>query len=314
MSERSGHDTVLLDEAVVAMIGQPSGRYVDATFGRGGHARKLLDGLSKDASLLVIDKDPEAISVARAMAAEDERVHIAHGSFADLQQHVDALDWPQVDGVLADLGVSSPQLDDAKRGFSFMHDGPLDMRMNTSQGQSAAQWLAQVEESELARVLKEYGEERFARRIAAAIVAARNAQAIETTLQLAKIVSDANPSWEKHKHPATRSFQAIRIAVNNELGDLEALLESAADKLAQGGRLVVISFHSLEDRIVKRFMRERAKGNEPPAGVPVPESAIRRPFKVFSKAIKPGKDEVARNVRARSAVMRVMERVVDDQA
>lgn len=313
MATQSLHETVLLDEAVEALLTRKDGCYVDATFGRGGHSRRLLGLMGDGAQLLTIDKDPEAIAVATALAEEDARVRIAHGSFAELGAFVATEGWSGLDGVLADLGVSSPQLDEAERGFSFNHDGPLDMRMDTSSGESAAQWLARVEEAELARVLKEFGEERFARRIAHAIVVAREEVPFRSTLQLAKVVAEANPAWEKHKHPATRAFQAIRIAVNNELGDLEAMLMQAARLLNVGGRLVIISFHSLEDRMVKQFMRRLAKGDEPPPGVPIIESEINRPFKVFSKALKPGKDEVSRNVRARSAVMRVMEKVSNEQ-
>lgn len=302
------HDTVLLEEAVESLIGDQSGLYVDATFGRGGHSRKILEGLSVDGRLLAFDKDPVAINVGEELAESDERFSIVHRSFADLSE---CLSEP-VSGVLADLGVSSPQLDDAGRGFSFLNDGPLDMRMDTENGVSAAEWLTTAPEGEIAKVLKNYGEERFAKRIANAIVAERQIRPLTSTLQLAKVVSEANPAWEKNKHPATRAFQAIRIQVNNELGDLESFLSQAASNLRVGGRLVVISFHSLEDRMVKRFMRDKAKGNMPPAGVPVMEKDIVRPFKVFSKAIKPTKDEVERNVRSRSAVMRVLERISDD--
>jgi len=303
------HETVLLTEAVELLVSDPGGLYVDATFGRGGHARKVLERLNEQGRLIGIDKDPEAVQVAQAMRESDARFDIYHGSFAAMSSDLDGRLPGSVSGVLADLGVSSPQLDDAARGFSFQNDGPLDMRMNTQAGESAAQWIARVPEKELADVLWQYGEERFSRRIAAAIVEARAKARITTTKQLAQVISDANPSWEKHKHPATRCFQAIRIHVNNELGDLETFLQAAADKLSVGGRLVVISFHSLEDRMVKRFMRDCAKGAEPPAGVPVRESDIHRQFKLISKPIKAGKDEVQHNVRARSAVMRALERV-----
>lgn len=302
------HETVLLNEAVDALISDNAGTYVDATFGRGGHSRKILDCLAEQAKLIAFDKDPEAIKVGQLLAEEDSRLCMVHDSFAQIKKHV----VESVDGVLADLGVSSPQLDDAERGFSFLNDGPLDMRMDTESGISAAEWLAKAEESDIAKVLKEYGEERFAKRIARAIVEARAVSDLKTTLQLAKVVSEANPAWEKNKHPATRAFQAIRIKVNNELGDLETFLQDAASSLALGGRLVVISFHSLEDRMVKRFMRDKAKGDAPPPGVPIQEKDIVRPFKVTSKAIKPGKEEVERNVRSRSAVMRVLERISDD--
>jgi 16S rRNA (cytosine1402-N4)-methyltransferase len=306
------HVTVLLDEAVRALISDPDGRYVDGTFGRGGHARLILQSLSDQGCLVGIDKDPEAVSVARALAESDSRFSIEHGSFAQVKEFVDARGWDGATGILVDLGVSSPQLDDAGRGFSFMNDGPLDMRMDTSRGMSAADWIASVEESDLIRVLREYGEEKFAKRIAGAIVRERALAPIQTTSRLASIVAEANPSWEKHKHPATRAFQAIRIEVNKELADLELFLVNATKALAVQGRLVVISFHSLEDRMVKQFMRKLAKGDEPPPGVPVLESDITRRFKVMSKAMKPSKEEVERNPRARSAVMRVLEKLSDE--
>jgi 16S rRNA (cytosine1402-N4)-methyltransferase len=214
-----------------------------------------------------------------------------------------------VDGILLDLGMSSPQLDDGERGFSFLHDGPLDMRMDTSRGETAAQWLSRAVERDIADVLKEYGEERFARRIAAAIVAAREESPIATTGRLARVVSEANPRWERHKHPATRSFQAIRIKVNRELDDLQDLLAGALDMLRIGGRLVVISFHSLEDRLVKRYMRDMARGEKFPAGLPIPDSALNRRMKLIGKAVKAGAGEVSGNVRARSAIMRVAEKI-----
>jgi 16S rRNA (cytosine1402-N4)-methyltransferase len=214
-----------------------------------------------------------------------------------------------VDGILLDLGVSSPQLDDGERGFSFMHDGPLDMRMDTTRGETAAEWLSVAGVDEIALVLKEYGEERFARRIATAIVAARSEEAITTTSQLAEVVSAANPRWERHKHPATRAFQGIRIKVNRELEDLQALLAAALDMLRLGGRLVVISFHSLEDRMVKRYMRDMARGEQFPPGVPVRDSALNRRMKLVGKAVRASDEEVAGNVRARSAIMRVAEKI-----
>lgn len=312
MSEESfRHETVLLNEAVEALVSDPDGVYVDATFGRGGHSEKILEHLGAAGRLIGIDKDPEAVEAAQARFGADARFTMHHGSFSDLLGGFELLGGQRLTGVLADLGVSSPQLDDAERGFSFMSDGPLDMRMNPTAGQSAAQWLASVSQDDLIRVLFEYGEEKFARRIAAAIVEARAQAPIERTAQLAEIVAAANPSWEKHKHPATRTFQAIRIEVNQELEDLSRLLQGAVNRLQVGGRLVVISFHSLEDRLVKRFMRDIAKGSEPPPGVPIPESEIIRNFKVSSKAIKPGKDELERNVRARSAVMRSLEKIAD---
>jgi 16S rRNA (cytosine1402-N4)-methyltransferase len=306
------HETVLLAEAIEKLITDASGVYVDATFGRGGHSQKISKALNKDGKLLAIDKDLVAIETAEMLFEGDTKFSIAHGSFADISRHLDERDMPDVHGVLADLGVSSPQLDNAARGFSFMNDGPLDMRMNTQEGVSAAKWLASVSIEELTKVLKEYGEEKYPGRIARAIVEEGALHPITTTLQLAKIVSDANPSWEKSKHPATRTFQAIRIKVNNELGDLEQFLEDASKRLRIGGRLVVISFHSLEDRIVKRFMRDKAKGVTPPPGVPIFEKDIVRNFKLVGKAFKPSNEEVERNVRSRSAVMRVLEKVADD--
>ena len=312
MTADSAHVTVLLDEAVKALVSDPDGRYVDGTFGRGGHAQLILESLSEQGQLVAIDKDPEAVRVATELAEVDRRFSIEHGSFSEVKNYVEARSWPGATGILVDLGVSSPQLDDAERGFSFMNDGPLDMRMDISSGISAADWVRQVEESELIRVLREYGEEKFARRIAAAIIRERDIAPINTTARLASVVAEANPAWEKHKHPATRAFQAIRIEVNQELNDLELFLENASEALSVGGRLVVISFHSLEDRMVKRFMKKMAKGDEPPPGVPVLECDITRRFKVMSKAMKPSKQEIERNPRSRSAVMRVLEKLSDD--
>lgn len=306
------HETVLLNEAVECLITDKSGVYVDATFGRGGHSKKILQSLNDNGHLLAFDKDTVAIETAKTLFDEDDRFTIVHGSFADITQHLNDMNIDHVSGVLADLGVSSPQLDNAERGFSFMNDGPLDMRMNTQSGVGAAEWLASVSIPELTRVLKEYGEEKYPGRIARAIVEEGKKTPITTTLQLAKIVSEANPSWEKHKHPATRTFQAIRIKVNNELGDLEAFLEGASKSLAVGGRLVVISFHSLEDRMVKRFMRVKTKGNTPPPGVPVFDKDIVRNFKSLGKAVKPSEKEIEQNVRSRSAVMRILEKVSND--
>lgn len=306
------HETVLLQEAVDVLVQNPSGSYIDATFGRGGHSRRVLDLLAPDGRLLAIDKDLTAIESANRLFGADQRFEIAHGSFSDIKTHVSNSKIETLNGVLADLGVSSPQLDDAERGFSFLNDGPLDMRMDITCGQSAAEWLAVAKESEIAKVLREYGEEKFSKRIARAIFESVQLSSVTTTLQLAKIVSEANPSWEKHKHPATRSFQAIRIKINNELSDLEKLLDEASKCLCLGGRLVVISFHSLEDRMVKRFMRDKAKGNTPPPGIPMFEKDIVRNFKTFGRAVKPGVEEVERNVRARSAVMRVLEKISDD--
>ncbi len=303
------HKTVLLQAAVDALITRPNGVYVDGTFGRGGHARKILQKLGADARLIGIDKDAEAIGFARALQVESARFVYAQDSFANLEQILSQMQIEAVDGILLDLGVSSPQLDDPARGFSFMNDGPLDMRMDASRGLSAAQWLESAAEEEIATTLREYGEEKFFRRIAKAIVAARKRAPIVTTKQLAAIVAEANPAWEKGKNPATRAFQAIRIKVNNELGDLEVGLQAASRALRPGGRLVVISFHSLEDRIVKRFMRNQVRGPELPRGIPVQDHQIQREFALVGKAVKPEDAEVVENVRARSAVMRVMEKL-----
>lgn len=304
------HLTVLLQEAVDALVVDPAGLYVDGTFGRGGHSRLVLEALEAEGRLLGFDKDPRAIEAANELAAEDARFSIVHDSFAQLEQQIEALGkHGQVDGVLVDLGVSSPQLDDAERGFSFLNDGPLDMRMDTTRGESAAEWVARAEEAEIARVLKVYGEERFAKRMARAIVEKREETPITRTAELAKIVAEANPAWEKGKHPATRAFQAIRIEVNNELGDLEALLDQALEVLKPGGRLVVISFHSLEDRIVKQFIRHHQRGGEVPRGVPLMESQLNIRLKPVGKAVRASSGEVDANVRARSAIMRVAEKI-----
>ncbi len=303
------HQTVLLREAVEALVTTPNGIYVDGTFGRGGHSRAVLECLDDDGRLLGVDKDPVACRAAEELAQSDGRFSFYHGSFAQLPHQLHRMGIDAVDGILLDLGVSSPQLDEAERGFSFQQDGPLDMRMDTTRGETAAEWLSVAGEQEIAEVLKEYGEERFARRIAAAIVAAQVEAPITTTARLAQVVSEANPRWEKHKHPATRSFQAIRIKVNRELEDLQDLLAVALDLLRIGGRLVVISFHSLEDRLVKRYMRDMARGEQLPPGVPVPDSALNRRMKIVGKALKASAVEVDGNVRARSAIMRVAEKI-----
>ena len=302
------HRSVLLDEAVEYLISDESGCYVDATFGRGGHSRLILSQLAAEGRLLGIDKDPEAIRVAEELAASDQRFDWFHGSFAELTGALDAQQWPTVNGVMMDLGVSSPQLDDAERGFSFMRDGPLDMRMNPQQAPSAAQWLASADEKDIADVIFRYGEERFSRRIARLVVERRAEEPLETTRQLAELVAEAVPKKEKHKHPATRTFQAIRIFINRELEDLEIGLKVAAERLAPGGRLVVISFHSLEDRLVKRFMRDLAQGPKIPKGVPVTAEQMQSSYRLIGKANKASDHEIDENVRARSAVMRVLER------
>ncbi len=307
--EDFAHTTVLLNETVDACVWNPDGVYVDGTFGRGGHSRTLLSKLSPKGRLIGIDKDPRAISAGQALEQQDGRFSIAHGSFAELTRILAEQQIDKIDGLLLDLGVSSPQLDDAERGFSFLRDGPLDMRMDSSSGQSAADWVAETSEAEIARVLKEYGEERFARRMAAAIVKQRSQMPITRTAELAELIKQANPAWEKHKHPATRAFQAIRIAVNNELGDLETILAASIDCLCASGRLSIISFHSLEDRIVKRFIRDQERGRDIPPGVPVTDDQLGKTLRRIGKAIKPSRVEVERNPRARSAVLRIAERL-----
>jgi len=303
------HETVLLREAVDALVTNPGGFYVDGTFGRGGHSLAILDQLDDSGHLLGVDKDPQAAITAAQVQEADKRFSFFHGSFAQLQVKFDEMGVESVEGILLDLGVSSPQLDEASRGFSFLNDGPLDMRMDTSRGETAAQWIAGASVEEITSVLKDYGEERFAKRIARAIVEAQSAEPIATTARLASVVSEANPRWERHKHPATRAFQAIRIRVNSELDDLETLLDDAIDLLAIGGRLVIISFHSLEDRLVKRYMRNMARGEQLPAGVPVVDSALNRRMKLVGKASRASADEVAANNRSRSAIMRVAEKI-----
>ena len=311
MTNSQGHETVLLHPAVDALVTDRAGFYVDGTFGRGGHSRLILDNLSAEGKLLATDYDPEAIDAGRQLMQQDSRFEIFQGSFADVDVRVAELGYSgNVAGILLDLGVSSPQLDDADRGFSFTHDGPLDMRMNPASGHSAAEWIAAASEEEIANVIYEFGEERYSRRIAKAIVRERALQPITRTLQLAEIVKVANPAWEKHKHPATRAFQAIRIFINRELESLEKLLAKALSLLAPGGRLVVISFHSLEDRIVKQFIQRQSKGDDFPRDLPVMTSAIKPLLVKIGKAIKASDEEVAQNPRSRSAVMRVAEKPV----
>lgn len=301
------HITVLLDEAVNALVEDRDGFYIDGTFGRGGHSSLILSELSDAGRLMAIDKDPEAIAHSQERFANEPRFEIAHGSFAQLDEFAQARGkFGSVDGILLDLGVSSPQLDDPERGFSFQADGPLDMRMDNTQGESAAQWLAHASEAEIADVIFTYGEDKFGRRMAKAIVAARQEAPITTTAQLAKIVADANPAWEKGKHPATRAFQAIRIHINRELQDLEDCLEHSLEALKVGGRLVIISFHSLEDRIVKRFIRKYVKGDEHlPPGIPITDDMLNKRLKAVGKMSKASAREVDHNPRSRSAVMRV---------
>ncbi|WP_408733430.1 16S rRNA (cytosine(1402)-N(4))-methyltransferase RsmH [Pseudomonas sp. LS1212] len=306
------HITVLLDEAVEALAVRDDGCYLDGTFGRGGHSRLILQNLGADGRLLGFDKDPQAIATGQALAAEDGRFVIVQRSFAELGAEVAQRGLAgKVSGVLLDLGVSSPQLDDPERGFSFLNDGPLDMRMDPSRGISAADFIATAPEEEIARVFKEYGEERFAKRMARAVVLRRETQRFERTADLAEVLKVANPAWEKGKNPATRAFQGLRIHVNNELADLEAGLEAALESLEIGGRLVVISFHSLEDRIVKLFMRRHAKGEADnlPRNLPVRFQAFEPKIKVHGKAQFASEAELKANPRSRSAVMRVAEKL-----
>jgi len=309
------HKPVLCDEVIEALNIKPNGCYIDATFGRGGHSRAILAKLSANGHLWVIDQDPSAIEVANSLAAQDKRLTVCHARFDVLQAYcVEQGISGKVDGILLDLGVSSPQLDDPSRGFSFMQAGPLDMRMDTSQGQSAGEWLAAAPEGEIADVLYTYGEERFSRRIAKAIVTARAEAPIETTDRLAEIIKKANPAWEKHKHPATRSFQAIRIYINQELTTLEDTLRQTLAVLAPGGRLAVISFHSLEDRIVKQFIQHHAKPAPLPRvlrHLPIMEDqpAFIPDLKMIGRKLRPSDAEIDTNPRARSALLRVAEKI-----
>ena len=312
MTSSFRHITVLLDEAVEALAVRADGCYMDGTFGRGGHSRLILERLGPDGRLLGFDKDPLAIATGNALAAEDGRFVVVQRSFADLGEEAAARGLVgKVDGLLLDLGVSSPQLDDAERGFSFLNDGPLDMRMNPDAGISAAQFIASASADEIARVFKEYGEERFAKRMARAVVERRELKPFERTADLAQVLTDANPAWEKGKNPATRAFQGLRIHVNNELGDLERGLDVALETLAVGGRLVVISFHSLEDRIVKQFMKRQAKGEADnlPRDLPIIPKAFEPRLKLLGKPIYAGEAELKANPRSRSAVMRVAEKL-----
>ncbi|MDN5800937.1 16S rRNA (cytosine(1402)-N(4))-methyltransferase RsmH [Psychrobacter sp. AOP22-C1-22] len=319
------HDAVLLQEAVAAVLGvkslprqtdsdeqssdsqkrlQMSGIYVDATFGRGGHSRLLLSQLADDATLIVFDKDPTAIGVAQELASIDSRVKVVHDSFATLTDSLAAMGIMQIDGLMADLGISSPQIDDGSRGFSFMRDGAVDMRMDTSRGQSVAEWLEKVDDETLANVLYEFGEERHSRRIARAI---KQMDSYDSTLELAEVIKVAHPNWQRGKHPATQSFQAMRIFINNELGDVDDFLEQSIPILKSGGQLAVISFHSLEDRRIKQFLQRHSKGQYPEdENLPMPP---KRP-RYFSKPkrVGPSKAEISHNPRSRSAWLRMATR------
>ncbi len=313
MVEKLKHKTVLLHEAVEALNIKKDGIYIDATFGRGGHSAEIIKQLDINGRLLLIDKDPLAIAHAKGVYKNDERVVVWQGSFKDFPLALQEAGLSRADGLLLDLGVSSPQLDDASRGFSFMRDGDLDMRMNPDVGESAAQWIAKASEADIANVIYRYGEDKLSRRIARTIVERRADKPISTTLQLAEIIASSIPmrlqKREPGKHPATRSFQAIRIFINRELDDLNECLKSSKNYLAIKGRLVVISFHSLEDRIVKRFLKSESNVPRMPRGLPIMDDQLQKPtFKLIGKAIKPSNQEVQENIRSRSAIMRVGEK------
>ena len=312
MQPTFSHVTVMLQEAVAALAIRPDGIYVDGTFGRGGHSRLILSQLGPQGRLLAIDRDP--LAIAEAGTIDDPRFEIISGPFSGLLNYMRERDLlGQVDGLLLDLGVSSPQLDDAERGFSFQKDGPLDMRMDPTQGVSAAEWLASADEEDIAWVLREFGEERFARKIARAIVHDRTDTPFTRTRQLAELIARLVPNKEKNKHPATRTFQGIRIYINSELEEVERALHGALQVLAPAGRLSVISFHSLEDRLVKHFIRKQEKGPEVPHGLPLTEAqlAFGRTMRSVGKAQKPSADEIDVNPRSRSAVLRVAERLAE---
>lgn len=310
------HEAVLLQEAVTVVLGvkslpkpehnsiQASGIYVDATFGRGGHSRLLLSHLADDAQLIVFDKDPTAIAVAHELASTDSRVQVIHDSFASLTTSLAALGISQVDGLMADLGVSSPQIDDGSRGFSFMRDGAVDMRMDTSRGQPVSEWLQNVDDETLANVLYEFGEERHSRRIARAI---KEMDSYTSTLELAEVIKVAHPNWQRGKHPATQSFQAMRIFINNELGYVDSFLAQSIGVIKAGGQLAVISFHSLEDRRIKQFLQRHSKGQYP-EDENLPIRPDRPRYFSKPKRIGPSKDEITNNPRSRSAWLRVATR------
>ncbi len=310
MTGAHSHQPVLLDEVMDALKVRPEGYYIDATFGRGGHSAAILEQLNEQGRLLALDRDPQAIAYGRERFADEPRIEFEHINF---NQVADVLAQRQlesnIDGVLMDLGVSSPQLDDAGRGFSFIHNGPLDMRMDTTRGESASEWLARVELEELVTVLKRYGEEKFARRIAHGIIEARQQQPITETAQLVSIIEQAMPVKEKHKHPATRSFQAIRMHINQELQSIETGLEAMLGALKPGGRLAVISFHSIEDRLVKRFMKAKVTRPVLPKNLPVFDAGEAPPYRLVGKPQTASPQELENNPRARSARLRVLERV-----
>ena len=303
------HITVLLNEAVDALAVREDGIYVDGTFGRGGHSRLILSRLGSQGRLIVFDKDPQAIEAAQKLAEQDGRVTVVHDGFSSFQTTLDKLSIEEIDGALFDLGISSPQIDDGARGFSFRFDAPLDMRMDPTRGMSAAEWIATASEQDLHEVIKNYGEERFSRQIARAIVAQRTESPIDTTRKLAQLVAQNVRTRERGQDPATRTFQAVRIFINRELEEVEAVLPQVMGRLKQGGRLAVIAFHSLEDRIVKQFVKKYSQHPPLPRWAAVKEADLPLPpLKAVGKAIKPGVEETASNPRARSAVLRVAER------
>lgn len=311
MSQEFAHLSVLLKETVEGLNIDPNGIYIDGTFGRGGHSRHVLSHLGLNGRLIAIDRDPQAIEAAKAFA-DDPRFQIVHGGFGQMADYIEDLGLVgKINGVLLDLGVSSPQLDDADRGFSFLRDGPLDMRMDNSQGETAAQWIARAEIEDMAWVFKTYGEEKNSRHIARCIVADRDEKPFLRTKDLAELIARITKNKERNKHPATRVFQAIRIYINSELEQIDQALEGSLKVLAPEGRLSVISFHSLEDRMVKRFIRRHSQGESVPYGLPITEDQINksRKLKPMSKALKPSDEEIEQNPRSRSSVLRVAERL-----
>jgi len=302
------HTPVLLNETLQGLKIRSDGVYVDCTFGRGGHSRAILEQLEENGRLLAFDKDPDAIAAVDEKLLDDPRFTLVHGSYTKLEETVKAMKLTKkVNGVFLDLGVSSPQLDDASRGFSFMRDGDLDMRMDNSHGMTAAEWLNLASAEEIANVIYEYGDERFSRRIARVIVEQRKEAPITRTIQLADLVASTIPSREKNKHPATRTFQAIRIFINRELEELDAVLTQAMNVLSVNGRLLVISFHSLEDRLVKRFMRDQSRGVDIPREIPVTHDVFKPKLTIIGKPVRSQPDDIKNNPRARSAVLRIAE-------
>jgi 16S rRNA (cytosine1402-N4)-methyltransferase len=310
MVQRSPHESVLLEEAIAGLAIVTDGVYIDATFGRGGHSEAILSKLGEEGRLVVFDRDPDAIEVANKLAAADSRVEVVRSAFSELGSVIESLGLHgKVNGVLFDLGVSSPQLDNPDRGFSFMRSGPLDMRMDPDEGMSAQQWINSAREKDIADVIYKYGEERHSRRMARKIVEERTETPITDTGRRAEIIKHANPAWERDKHPATRAFQGIRIFINNEFGEIESGIAQALGCLKIEGRLVVISFHSLEDRIIKKFISRQTKGDNFPRDLPVMSSELSPTLKSIGKAAKAKPQEVAANPRARSAVLRVAEKI-----